>query len=272
MKLLMVNDAVLELHTMAREVPWDRCGISEVRLAESADQARAIMNAERVDILLCDIEMPGEDGISLIRWIREKSLDIDCILLTCHVDFSYAKAAITLGCREYIVLPAAYSEITDTVSRIVAQRTRRLEEDRLRQYGKAWLHSQTEQFQEQDQSARAPSPKETVRKCEDYIMQHLDDEELNVSGIGAQFFLNPIYLSRIFKKEKGMGLNQWIMTQRMELAGQLLKEPGLTAVAVAQRCGYANYSYFSTVFKKYYGCTPSQYLEEDTRQPEHRED
>ncbi|MCI2048557.1 MAG: AraC family transcriptional regulator [Lachnospiraceae bacterium] len=257
MKLLMVNDATLELHSMEKEIPWADYGIDTVFTAESAAIAREILNMHKIDILLCDIEMPGEDGISLIRWIRETNIDIDCILLTCHADFAYAKEAIVLDCREYIVLPARYEDIGSTVKRIVMQRQKRLETMQLQEFGKNWVKTQQESLQVEN---RSQSPKETVSECEAYIQKNLSNENLNVADIAAHFYLNAIYLSRIFKKEKGVAINQWIIQKRMELAGSLLKDPSLTAISVAHRCGYANYPYFSTVFKTYYNCTPSQYL------------
>lgn len=256
----MVNDAVLELHSMEKEIPWDTCGMDEVFTAESAEQAREILQREAIDLLLCDIEMPGEDGISLIRWIRKEKLDVDCILLTCHADFAYAKEAVFLDCKEYIVLPALYEDIAATVRRVAGERAQHMDERKLQEYGRNWVASQQEKLK--DQTPHTLSPKETVAQCEAYIQEHLGDEDLNVNDIGASFFMNPIYLSRIFKKEKGMPINQWIIKMRMELAAQLLKDHSLTAVAVAEHCGYTNYPYFSTVFKKYYGCTPSQYLEQ----------
>ena len=60
-----------------------------------------------------------------------------------------------------------------------------------------------------------------------------------------------------------MNISQWIIRERMLLAAELLKNPSNTAIAVAIRVGYSNYPYFSTVFKKYYGCTPSQYAEKN---------
>ena len=265
MKLLMVNDAALELHTMEREIPWQQYGIDEVFTAESARLARQVLQREQIDILLCDIEMPGEDGISLIRWIRGTGYDIECILLTCHSDFVYAREAISLGCREYIVLPARYEDIGSTVRRVVSQREDLQRASKLQEYGRNWVQQHQEELREEqekrdDQQTR--SPKETVEKCAAYIQEHLGDEDLNVQAISNVFYLNPIYLSRIFKREKGIAINQWITKQRMELAGRLLKDPNLTANLVAQHCGYANYPYFSTVFKSYYGCTPSQYAAE----------
>ena len=72
-------------------------------------------------------------------------------------------------------------------------------------------------------------------------------------------FLNPIYLNRIFKKEKGTSISQWIIKERMELASILLLTTDHQAVEIARQVGNQNYPYFSTVFKKTYGVTPSQY-------------
>lgn len=264
MNLLMVNDAVLELHSIEKEIPWQQYGIEHVFTAENADLAREVLTTNTIDLLLCDIEMPGEDGISLIRWIRNNHYDIDCILLTCHADFTYAKEAISLQCQEYIVLPAAYEHIGSTVARVASKRKERFDASKLQEYGKNWIRQQQDLVQEQKKTQeqnRQPSRQETVEKCAAYIQEHLGDETLNVNEIGSHFYLSPIYLSRIFKQEKGVGINQWIIQKRMELAKELLKDSSLTAITVANHCGYSNYPYFSTVFKKYYGCTPSQYLE-----------
>ena len=112
-------------------------------------------------------------------------------------------------------------------------------------------------------SEESTNPKETVSQCAAYIMKNISDEALNVADIAAHFYLNAIYLNRIFKREKGMNISQWIIRERMLLAAELLKNPSNTAIAVAIRVGYSNYPYFSTVFKKYYGCTPSQYAEKN---------
>ncbi len=263
MKLLLVNDAVLELHSMAREIKWNNYGILEVFTAESVPQAKTIFKEQDIDILLCDIEMPGEDGISLIRWIREMNYDVDCILLTCHADFHYAKEAISLNCREYILLPAIYEDIGDTVHRIVHSRKERFEANQLQEYGKNWIKQHEDKAPKQE---KAPTNKETIALCEAYIQEHLDDPNLNVNEIGEHFYMNAIYLSRIFKKEKGVAINQWIITKRMELAKHLLESSSMPATSVANLCGYANYPYFSTVFKKHYGYSPTQCLEKNKKE------
>jgi AraC-like DNA-binding protein len=92
-------------------------------------------------------------------------------------------------------------------------------------------------------------------------MENLGNEELSVNEIAAHFYLSPIYLNRIFKKEKSITIGQFIIREKMNLAAQLLRTSNHSAVAVAEQVGYPNYSYFSATFKKYFGCTPSQYKE-----------
>ena len=259
MNLLMVNDAVLELHTMEKTIEWEKYGIEKVYTADNASAARLIIKDTPIDILLCDIEMPMENGISLIRWIRAGQYDIDCILLTCHADFTYAKEALTLNCCEYILLPAKYEDIGLNVQKVAKERARRIHDSRLQEFGETWIRS----MQDSLPSEESTNPKETVSQCAAYIMKNISDEALNVADIAAHFYLNAIYLNRIFKREKGMNISQWIIRERMLLAAELLKNPSNTAIAVAIRVGYSNYPYFSTVFKKYYGCTPSQYAEKN---------
>lgn len=259
MKLLMVNDAVLELHTMETTIAWEKYGIDQVYTADNAAAARTIIAEHTIDILLCDIEMPMENGISLIRWIRLADYDIDCILLTCHADFTYAREALTLNCSEYILLPAKYEDIGLNVHKVVKSRARRLHNNQLQKFGETWIRS----MQDALPAGESANPKETISQCAAYILKHISDESLNVADIAAHFYLNAIYLNRIFKREKGMNISQWIIKERMLLAAELLKNPANTAIAVANQAGYGNYPYFSTVFKKYYGCTPSQYTEKN---------
>lgn len=260
MKLLIVNDAELEMLTIKKEVNWENCGIKEVFTATCVEEAKQVITDQQIDILLCDIEMPGENGLSLIRWINEHEYDIDSILLTCHADFGYAKEAIALNCQDYLLLPAKYDEIGECVLKTSRRREQRLQAKQLQLYGENWLKNKDESVQEQCCSCK--TPKEIVEECACYILKKISDAELSVSVLAEHFYLNPIYLNRIFKKEKGTNISQWIIQERMKLAAHLLETTNTTAVNVALEVGYPNYPYFSTTFKKYYHCTPTQYAQE----------
>ena len=52
-------------------IAWEECGITQVYTAYGAEDSRRVCEKYHIDILLCDIEMPGENGIELVRWVRE---------------------------------------------------------------------------------------------------------------------------------------------------------------------------------------------------------
>lgn len=91
-----------------------------------------------------------------------------------------------------------------------------------------------------------------------YIVQHIS-EDIGRSQLAEVFFLHEDYLSRLFKKEEGISLTQYITKSRVETAKNLLRIPSLSVTVVAEKAGFANFSYFSTIFKKETGQSPSEY-------------
>lgn len=258
MTLLLVNDAIIEMEAMKSGISWDLYGIDNVFTAYSADDARTIISNHSIDIMLCYIEMPGENGLSLIKWIRDRNYYVDCILLSCHADFAYAKDAIALNCQEYLLLPAKYEDIGNAVLKACRLRSQKISEKRYQIYGTSWLKEQSDTLKAAADNL-PKSPKEIFDDCVHFILENISNDQLSVADIASHFSLNPIYLNRIFKKECGISIIQWIIKERMELASNLLKESGQSAVIIAGMVGYSNYPYFSTAFKKHFDCTPSQY-------------
>ncbi|MGI6256030.1 MAG: response regulator transcription factor [Acutalibacter sp.] len=135
MNVLLVDDQIRVLSGLISGLDWDTLGVTSIRTASSAAQAKSVFLETQVDILLCDIEMPGENGLSLLRWARSKGMDFICVFLTSHADFLYAKEAIQLGCFDYILQPAPYEEIQATVARAIARVKDTSADKELRDYG-----------------------------------------------------------------------------------------------------------------------------------------
>ncbi|MCD8013707.1 MAG: response regulator [Lachnospiraceae bacterium] len=129
MNVLIVDDQQRVLDVMEKLVDWGKLKIEGVFTADSAKTAKEILDGESIDIMLTDIEMPGEDGIALQKWQSEHYPEVSCIFLTSHADFSYAKEAIHNGVFDYILQPAGIPEIEETVSRCIDH----IEEQRLLQ-------------------------------------------------------------------------------------------------------------------------------------------
>lgn len=258
MNLLIVNDEELTADTMREDIVWQDYGIDVVFTAYDAEQAKEVILNEKVDIMLCDIEMPGDNGIELLRWVRQEEKPIECIFLTCHPSFAYAQEAISLNCQEYILIPAKYDEIGKGVQKVVQRILKEREIKRYEEYGRMAVQEQIDQAAEI--YGKKWTGKEMAEDVARYITAHLGETELSVNELGKHFSVHPVYLNRIFKKEKMMPVSQYILAERMKLAAEMLKSQTLSAGAVAEQVGYQQYTNFCNAFKKYYGDTPSEYV------------
>lgn len=259
MKLLMINDEILTVETMKTDISWKQYGIDEVFTAYDVEAAKACIREHPIDLMLCDIEMPGENGISMLRWIRENKREIECIFLTCHASFEYAKEAIHLGCQDYILIPAKYEDIGAAVLKVVNRIKAQREALRYMEYGKQVVKEKIDQAIEMLGEKKV---EDTVDAAICYIVKNLGSETLTVNEIAEKLFIHPVYLNRIFNKEKGISVGRYIIGERMKLAADLLKTKHLNANSVAELVGYKSYPNFNMMFKKYYGCSPSQYQEQ----------
>lgn len=122
MNVLLVDDQPSVIASLITCIPWHDLGISSVLTAGSAREARRMMENHTVDILVSDIEMPGEDGLDLLTWVRDQNMDMECIFLTAHADFFYAKRAISLRVSDYIIQPARDEDVIRAVRKAVANR------------------------------------------------------------------------------------------------------------------------------------------------------
>lgn len=119
MKLLIVDDQQASLQGLACNIPWEQEGFDQVETARNAMEARLCFQRGVPDVMLCDIEMPVENGIDLCRWVRQNNYPTKMLFLTCHAKFDYAKDAIELGVVDYIVQPTPYETIQSKIHQIV---------------------------------------------------------------------------------------------------------------------------------------------------------
>ncbi|MNE28622.1 Bifunctional transcriptional activator/DNA repair enzyme AdaA [compost metagenome] len=95
----------------------------------------------------------------------------------------------------------------------------------------------------------------------DYIHKHYGDE-LTLERLANELYLTKNYLNQIFKKAMGDTFNQYLTKVRMEKAKAMLLDGKYLIYEVSERVGYKNIPYFSTLFKKYTGMNPSEFVSE----------
>ena len=121
MTVLIVDDQINVVSGLMFGIHWDEIGVKKVYKAYNAHEAKEQLERFDIDIVLCDIEMPIENGLSLCAWSREQGFHAEFIFLTAHADFLYAKEAVRLGGFDYVLQPASYEEVARVVAKARAQ-------------------------------------------------------------------------------------------------------------------------------------------------------
>lgn len=106
---------------------------------------------------------------------------------------------------------------------------------------------------------RAPLAENTLLvHCTRYIENHFREPETNVEAICKHTYISRSTLQRIFSQRFGISPQRYLTKMRLDYALKLLAEGQPTVKEVALACGFADEKYFSVVFKKAYGRSPSQ--------------
>lgn len=128
-RLLVVDDELSVREILAEGLA--SCGY-ETRMAASAAEAFDSVRQSPVQVVLTDIEMPGESGMDLLRRIKQHDPDLDVIMVTGVVDAHTAIAAIRQGASDYVTKPFNLEEVQIVVERTLDKR-RLIVENRLHQ-------------------------------------------------------------------------------------------------------------------------------------------
>jgi len=115
MKILIVDDSADTLQMLEMLLDWRILGFDSVLCAQSVQEARRVYLQEQPNLILCDIEMPRESGISFLEWMRQEGYDTAFIFLTCHAKFEFAQRAVSLGSEEYLLKPVTVKALKNAV-------------------------------------------------------------------------------------------------------------------------------------------------------------
>lgn len=102
------------------------------------------------------------------------------------------------------------------------------------------------------------SRKQNLQEVKEYLDGHFQ-ERITLDGLSDSFFINKFYLTRIFKEQFGISVNNYLLQIRITHAKQLLRFSGLPIEKISQECGMNDANYFSRVFKKVEGISPGEF-------------
>ena len=129
-----------------------------------------------------------------------------------------------------------------------------------------WLRRVCTNLQNAVMNERQDSTKFFVKNAEEYVKEHFADQDLGVDEVCRKLNVSAAYFSTIFKKETGKTFVRYLTDYRMEKAVNMLMTGNEKTYVIAEKVGYAEPNYFSYVFKKQFGMSPSKYKAERLEQ------
>jgi two-component system response regulator YesN len=240
-RAIVVDDEEMIRNGMSRQIETMGLSIKVVAKAKDGVEALEQFHTYTPDILLMDINLPRIDGLECIRRIREMNQTCVIIIVSGYDEFEYARQAIKHNVDFYMLKPVEDDEFKTVIQQAIAKYNNRIEQQNI-----------ISRFTEQK-----PKPRSTVIE---FINTHYTQKELSSEILEKEFNLSRTALFKLMKELTGMSFVEYLTMLRINYSIRLLKEDK-TIGEISNLSGYADQYYFSRVFKKKTGFTPTEYRE-----------
>ncbi|EHQ89724.1 PocR ligand-binding domain-containing protein [Desulfosporosinus youngiae] len=121
-----------------------------------------------------------------------------------------------------------------------------------------WAKNMLETFMNYSETNKIQKNQQAIQKAAEFIHRNYRNK-LTIEDIAQEVYLSPCYVSRIFKQGLGCTLMEYLTQVRVEQAKIMLKNPKYNVMQVAEESGFEDPGYFTRVFKKLEGVTPSRF-------------
>lgn len=227
MNILMTDDEPLELDQLELLI---RSMFPEWKICKAEDGIQALKAVDDFtpDLAFIDITLPAMSGIELAEKLKERFPKIDLIIITAHQNFSYCQKSLRLGALDYILKPVDQASLEQVLCRYRADAGKS-------RYSKLIMEAMN-------------------------IIQSRYSEKINLVNVARHIHVNVAYLSRRFHQEVGVTFSEFLMSYRIERAKEFLKNDlNESIVMISEKCGFSGQQYFSTIFHRETGESPSEY-------------
>ena len=215
--------------------PWAEMGFSVVADFRSAQQADEYLKTHTVDVLVTDIRMQGMSGLELIEAMRARGQRTHAVVISGYRDFEYARQAMRLGVKYYLVKPIRFAQVSEVFLMIQ------------RELGAQPAHT----------GEAGSDENEIVRRVKSYVHQHYEDATLEQAAASVR--MSPYYLSSFFHQQTGEKFIDYLTRARMKEAARLLAHSRLRINEIASLVGYTTANSFSRAFRQFYDKTPKEF-------------
>ncbi|MBB6670643.1 response regulator transcription factor [Cohnella nanjingensis] len=208
------------------------------------------MRANDLDVVITDIEMPMMNGLQFIEQAKAKLPELWIIMLSGYNDFEYARRAMRAGAADYLLKPMDKVEVFRLLDRRMEAKNAAAGKagDGPDEVAAAPLAATT--------SGQIASTAERICK----LIEQSYNRDIDLKYIADAVGFNASYVSKLFSREMGETITDYLNRVRIDKAKQFLRDhPGLKVYEIAHLVGYGDKIYFQKLFKRTVGVTPLEY-------------
>jgi signal transduction histidine kinase/DNA-binding response OmpR family regulator len=253
LKILVVDDD----YDIAQYIKDELSDWFKFDLTNNGKDALSALLSNNYDLVISDVMMPEMDGITLLKKIKSNSLisDVPVILLTSKGDVDDRMEGFKEGADGYIAKPFSMDELHVLIDNLI---------DNVRR-----LRGKFSGVQEQEGNVETMEVKGNNDALMERIMksinENLSNTDFNVEMLTDDIGLSRAQLHRKMKEITGISTSEFIRNLRLEQAAKLIKEGKINVQQVAYSVGFNNQTHFSTVFKKHFGLSPTEYASKSVK-------
>ena len=215
-------------------------------VAEVSDgrQALEMMQIVKPDVVFTDLKMPYMGGIELIRAAESAGMNSKYVIVSAYEEFEYARQAITLGVKDYLVKPITVDEVKNLMLRLEAEPHTE------------WIGSK----EVKSLKSEYPDAHPLVRKALSFIETGYATK-INQKELADNLGISQEYFCYLFNKDVGETFSRFLKNYRIEIAKKLLLT-GVPKDEVPYNVGFTDPKYFNKVFREITGSSVTEYIKE----------
>lgn len=236
-KLLIADDEDMIRNGLAKYIQLHTDRFDKIYLAENGQIAIDTIFRHEPELMLLDVQMPIKNGIHVMQEAQRAGIMPVTIILSGYDEFKYAQQAMHYGAKDYLLKPSRSSDIlkklNDTADGIMG-------------------------VMENKYLAERGGKNSFVDIAREYINEHYY-ENLTLNEVAEKVGITAGYLSTLFSQQMDCSFIDYLNEVRIEHACSYLQQNYLKAYEIAYKVGYHDDKYFSKVFRKVTGMSPSEY-------------
>ncbi|RKM59766.1 response regulator [Butyrivibrio sp. CB08] len=258
-RILVADDEPIERQVINKKIMGFFPDQVTVFMAENGIEAVSVFEDNNCQIAILDIEMPGMNGLDAASEIRKAHPECSIIFLTAFDEFTYAKRAIEVRALDYLLKPGSDEDLINVIEEAMrlADRQEELEEGADPCEGLEGTDTDIS-FAQETRDGEEIASNIIVGEVTRYIENNYK-EDIALQDVAGLFGYSDVYFCKLFKQNFGKNFITYLNEFRMDKAKELLADPQINIKDVSIESGYRDANYFTRVFKRMVGMTPSEY-------------